>query len=84
MDSHVEVTTPDSNKIVRVNDYRSLCILTKSASNVVYKDKRVARNKKKSQYIKSPYVDINKLRKFVNKVDVASQYSVFKKDGSQL
>ena len=48
MDSHVEVTTPDSNKIVMVNDCRSLCILTKLAANVVYKDKRVARNKKKS------------------------------------
>ena len=76
------MTTSIGNKIVRVNDYRSLCILTKSASNVVYKDKRVAETRKRSQYLKSPYVDINKLRKRVDKFDLASQYYTFKKDGS--
>ena len=46
--SHVEMTIPTANKIVLVNDSRSLCILTKSASHVVYKDKKVSKDKKRS------------------------------------
>ena len=42
------------------------------ASNVVYKDRRIARKKKKSQYLKSPYVDMDKLRKHVDKFDLES------------
>ena len=72
-DSHVEMTTLIGNKIVTVNDCRSLCILSESLSNVVYKDRRVAKNRKRSQYFKSPYVDIDKLRKHVDKFDLASQ-----------
>ena len=44
-DSHIELTTLAVNKIVPVNDYRSLCLLTNPTSNVVYKDRRVARDR---------------------------------------
>ena len=85
VDSHVEMTTPIANKIVLVNDSRSLCILTKPTSNVVYKDKRVAKDKKRSQFLKTPYIDMDKLRKRVNNNNaLESQYCSFKKDSSLL
>ena len=68
-ESHVEMTTPVGNKIVTVNDCKSLCILTKPVSNIVYKDRRVARNSRRSQCLKSPYIDMDKLRKCVDKFD---------------
>ena len=83
-DSHVEMTMLVGNKIVTVNDYRSLCILTKLALDVVYKDRRVARNRKRSQYLKSPYIDMDKLRKHVDKFDSENRYCSFKKDCSHL
>ena len=77
------MTTPTTNKIVPVNDFRSLCILTKPSSNVVYKDKKVARDRKRSRYLKSPYIDLDKLRKRVdNNNDLESRYCSFKKNSN--
>ena len=47
-DSHVELTTSTTNKIVPINNYRSLCLLTNPVSNVVYKDRMVTKDKKRS------------------------------------
>ena len=77
----VNLTTPATNKILSVNDYRSLCILSKLASQVAYRNQKVARDRKRSQYLKSSYVDSNNIRKRVeNKNDIKSQYGLFKTD----
>ena len=47
-DSHVKLITSTANKIVPINDYRILCLLTNPVSNVVYKDKMVTKDKKRS------------------------------------
>ena len=60
--SHVDLTTLATNKIGPLNDCRSLYILAKPASNIAYKDRKVAKDRKRSQYLKSPYVDPDKLR----------------------
>ena len=81
----VNLTTPATNKILSVNDCRSLCILSKLASQVAYRNQKVAKGRKKSQYLKSPYVDPNNMRKCVwNKNDIESQYGLFKNDLNRL
>ena len=71
--SHVDLTTPATNKVGPIIECRSLCLLSKSASKVSYKDKKVGRDRKISQYLKSPYVDPNNLRKRVDtKTDIES------------
>ena len=83
--SLVDLTMPTTNKILPVNDYRSLCILSKPTSQVAYKDQKVAKDKKRSQYLKSSYVDQDNMRKHVgNKNDIESQYNLFKNDPSHL
>ena len=77
--SLVDLTTLATNKILPINECRSLCILSKPTSQVAYKDQKVAKGRKKSQYLKSPYVDPNNMRKCVwNKNDIESQYDSFK------
>ena len=81
--SHVDLTTPVTNKIGPLNDCRSLYILAKPASNIAYKDRKVARDKKRSQYLKSSYVDPDKLRKRVGiKTEIESEYYAFKKNSN--
>ena len=63
--SLVNLTTPTTNKILPVNDCRSLYILSKLASQVAYKDQKIARDRKRSQYLKNSYVDPNNMRKRV-------------------
>ena len=59
-ESHIVMTTPTSNKILPSHDRTSVCLLVKLASNVVYKDNRVVKNRKRFQYFKSLFVDIRK------------------------
>ena len=77
--SIVDLITLATNKILLVNDCRSLCILSKPASQVAYKDQKIARDRKISQYLKILYVDPDNMRKRVgNKNNIESQYGSFK------
>ena len=77
--SLVDLTTLATNKILSINDCKSLCILSKLVSQVAYKDQKVAKDKKTSQYLKSPYIDLDNMKKCVgNKNDIESQYGLFK------
>ena len=79
--SLIDLTMPTTNKILLINECRSLCILSKPTSKNAYKDRKVARDEKRSQYLKSLYVDLDKLRKRVGiKTDIKSEYYSFKKD----
>ena len=79
--SVVNLTTPATNKNLPVSDYRSVSILSKPGLEVVYKNHKPARDRKRSQYLKSPYVDPNKIKKRVGITnEIESQYCEFKND----
>ena len=83
--SLIDLTTLATNKILPINECRSLCILSKPTSQVAYKDQKVAKDKKRSQYLKSPYIDPDNMKKCVgNKNDIESQYDSFKNDPNRL
>ena len=79
--SVVDLITPATNKNFLVSDCRSLSILSKSGLEVAYKDHKPAKDKKRSQYLKSPYVDPNNIKKRVGITNaIESQYCEFKND----
>ena len=79
--SVVDLITPTTNKNLSVSDCRSLSILSKSGLEVAYKDHKPARDRKRSQYLKSPYVDPNNIKKRVGITnEIESQYCEFKND----
>ena len=83
--SVVDLITPATNKNLPVNDCRSLSILSKPRLEVAYKDHKPARDRKRSQYLKSPYVDPNNIKKrdeITNEIE--SQYCEFKNDPNRL
>ena len=80
--SVVDLITPATNK---VSDCRSLFILSKSGLEVAYKDHKLAIDRKRSQYLKSPYVDPNNIKKRVGITnEIESQYCEFKNDPNRL
>ena len=79
--SVVDLTTPATNKNLSVSDCRNVSILSKSGLEVAYKEHKPARDRKRSQYLKSPYVDPNKIKKRVGITnEMESQYCEFKND----
>ena len=63
--SVVDLITPATNKNLLISDCRSLSILSKLGLEVAYKDHKPAKDRKRSQYLKSPYVDPNNIKKRV-------------------
>ena len=81
----VDLITTATNKNLPVSECRSLSILSKSGLEVAYKDHKPARDKKRSQYLKSPYVDPNNIKKSVGITnEIESQYYEFKNDPKRL
>ena len=79
--SVVDLITPTTNKNLLISDCRSLSILSKPGLEVAYKDHKPARDRKRSQYLKSPYVDPNNIKKRVGITNqIKSQYCEFKND----
>ena len=79
--SVVDLITPATNKNLSVSDCRSLSILSKPGLEVAYKDHKFARDRKRSQYLKSPYFDPNNIKKRVGITnEIESQYCEFKND----
>ena len=79
--SVIDLIIPTTNKNLSVSDSRSLSILSKPGLEVVYKDHKPARDKKRSQFLKSPYVDPNNIKKRVRITnEIESQYCEFKND----
>ena len=77
--SVVDLITPATNKNLPVNDCRSLSILSKPGLEFAYKEYKPARDRKRSQYLKSPYVDPNNIKKHVGIInEIESQYYEFK------
>ena len=82
--SVVDLITPATNKNLPVNDCRSLSILSKPELEVAYKEHKPARDRKRSQYLKSPYVDPNNIKKRVGITnEIESQYCEFKNDSKR-
>ena len=54
--SVVDLITPATNKNLSVSDCRSVSILSKPRLEVAYKEHKPARDRKRSQYFKSPYL----------------------------
>ena len=83
--SVVDLITPATNKNLPVSDCRSLSILSKPGLEVAYKAHQLARDRKRSQYLKSPYVDPNNIKKRVGITnEIESQYCEFKNDPNRL
>ena len=83
--SVVDLITPATNKNLPTSDRRSISILSKLGLEVAYKDHKLARDRKRSQYLKSLYVDPNKIKKrdgITNEIE--SQYCEFKNDPNRL
>ena len=79
--SVVDLITPATNKFLPVSDYRNVSILSKPGLEVAYKEHKPARDRKRSQYLKSPYVDPNNIKKRVGITnEIESQYCEFKND----
>ena len=79
--SVVDLITPATNKNLPVSDCRSLSILSKPWLKVVYKYHKPAKDRKRSQYLKSLYVDPNNIKKRVGITnEIESQYCEFKND----
>ena len=73
--SIVDLITPTTNKNFPVNECRSLSILSKPGLELAYKDHKPAWDRKRSQYLKSSYVDPNKIKKRVGITnEIESQY----------
>ena len=83
--SVVDLITPTTNKNLSVSECRSLSILSKPGLKVAYKDQKPAKDRKRSQYLKSPYVDPNNIKKRVGITnEIESQYYEFKNDPKRL
>ena len=83
--SVVDLITLAINKNLPISDCRSLFILSKPGLEVAYKDHKPAKDRKKSQYLKSPYVDPNNIKKRVGITnEIESQYCEFKNDPNRL
>ena len=79
--SVVDLITLATNKNLSVSDCISVSILSKPRLEVAYKDQKPAKDRKRSQYLKSPYVDPNNIKKRVGITnEIESQYCEFKND----
>ena len=80
-----DLITLATNKNLPVSDSRSVTMLSKPGLEVAYKEHKPARDGKRSQYLKSLYVDPNKIKKRVGITnEMESQYCEFKNDPNRL